>query len=78
MNEKAGLGVRLRDRGEELRGKAKLVQDVHDEAVALELQVNVFEERIARLEGENRELIARWMARVGREADAINEASKFS
>jgi hypothetical protein len=36
------------------------------------------EERSSRLQRENRELIDRWMARIGREAEAMNDASKFS
>jgi hypothetical protein len=36
------------------------------------------EERSDRLQRENQELIDRWMARIGREAEAMNDASKFS
>jgi hypothetical protein len=36
------------------------------------------EERSSRLQRENQELIDRWMARMGREAEAMNDASKFS
>jgi hypothetical protein len=36
------------------------------------------EERFDRLQRENQELIDRWMARIGREAEAMNDASKFS
>jgi hypothetical protein len=36
------------------------------------------EERSSRLQRENQELIDRWMARIGREAEAMNDASKFS
>jgi autophagy-related ATG16-like protein len=36
------------------------------------------EEKSARLQKENQELIDRWMARMGREAEAMNNASKFS
>jgi hypothetical protein len=36
------------------------------------------EERADRFQHENQELIDRWMAHKGKEADAMNEASKFS
>ena len=31
-----------------------------------------------KLEQENKELVDRWMARMGEEADAMNKASNFS
>lgn len=36
------------------------------------------EEQSRKLEQENKELIDRWMARMGEEADAMNNASRFS
>lgn len=53
------------------------VQSVQDELASLNLQLNMAEERSSKLQRENQELIDRWMARMGREADAMNEASKF-
>jgi hypothetical protein len=53
-------------------------QDFQDEIAALNLQMNMAEQKAARLEHENRELVDRWMARMGQEADAMNDASKFS
>ncbi|KAL1990850.1 hypothetical protein VTN49DRAFT_5853 [Thermomyces lanuginosus] len=76
-SERAHLQLRLKDRDEELREKAKLLDNVQDELAALNLQLNMAEERSNRLQKENQELIDRWMARVGQEADAMNEASKF-
>jgi len=35
------------------------------------------EQRCHKLEQDNKELVERWMARKGQEADAMNEASKF-
>lgn len=43
----------------------------------MNLQLNMAEDRSNRLQKENQELIDRWMARMGQEADAMNEASKF-
>ncbi|KMU78832.1 autophagy protein 16 [Coccidioides immitis RMSCC 3703] len=76
--ERTQLQQRLRDRDEELRGKAKLLDDVQDELVSLNLQFNMSEDRAKKLEKENKELIDRWMARMGQEAEAMNKASKFS
>jgi hypothetical protein len=36
------------------------------------------EKRSKELQRENKELVDRWMARMGKEADAMNDASKFS
>lgn len=44
----------------------------------LNLQLNMAEERSTRLQKENQDLVDRWMARMGQEAEAMNEASKFS
>jgi chromosome segregation ATPase len=71
------MTVRLRDREEELRGKAKLVEDVQDEMVTLNLQLNIAEEQTEKLKKENKELVDRWMARKAKEADAMNDESKF-
>ncbi|KAL3451913.1 autophagy-related protein 16 [Aspergillus insuetus] len=72
------LQLRLKDREEELRGKAKLLEDFQDELATLNLQLNMAEARTDRLQKENQELVDRWMARMGKEADAMNNASKFS
>ncbi|KAL2838738.1 autophagy-related protein 16 [Aspergillus pseudoustus] len=72
------LQLRLKDREEELRGKAKLLEDFQDELATLDLQLNMAEARTDRLQKENQELVDRWMARMGKEADAMNDASKFS
>jgi len=36
------------------------------------------EEQSQKLQRENKELVDRWMARMGQEADAMNVSSKFS
>ena len=53
-------------------------QDLHDETAALTLQLNLREEQNQKLMDENKDLIQRWMDRMGKEADALNSASKFS
>ncbi|KAG6989734.1 hypothetical protein G7Y79_00065g094450 [Physcia stellaris] len=76
--EKATLSIRMKDQDEELRGKAKLLDDVHDENLSLTLQLNLAEERAKNLQTENKELVDRWMTRMGKEAEDLNKASKFS
>ncbi|KAE8131840.1 autophagy protein 16-domain-containing protein [Aspergillus pseudotamarii] len=76
--EVAQSQLRLKDRDEELKGKAKLLDDFQDELASLNLQLNMAEERSNRLQKENQELVDRWMARMGKEAEAMNEASRFS
>ncbi|KAB8067793.1 autophagy-related protein 16 [Aspergillus leporis] len=76
--EASQLQLRLKDRDEELRGKAKLLDDFQDELASLNLQLNMAEERSNRLQKENQELVDRWMARMGKEAEAMNDASKYS
>jgi hypothetical protein len=71
------LTTRIRDRDEELRGKAKLVESVQDENVTLNLQLNMAEEQGMKLKRENEDLVNRWMARKGREADKLNEEGGF-
>ncbi|CAG8920795.1 unnamed protein product [Penicillium salamii] len=77
-SERAQLNLRLRDRDAELKGKAKLLEDFQDEMATLNLQLNMAEEKSTRLQKENQDLVDRWMARMGQEAEAMNDASKFS
>jgi hypothetical protein len=55
-----------------------LVQDVQTETVSLNLELNMAIQRSEKLKGENQNLIDRWMALKGQEADAMNDASRFS
>lgn len=57
--------------------RAKPRQNVHDENLSLTLQLNMAEERSQKLHTENKELIDRWMKRMGKEAEDMNKASKF-
>ncbi|KAJ5654006.1 Autophagy-related protein 16 [Penicillium lividum] len=77
-SERLQLNSRLKDRDEELRGKAKLLEDFQDEMATLNLQLNMADQKSNKLQHENQELVDRWMARMGQEADAMNDASKFS
>jgi hypothetical protein len=75
--QKTALERRLKDREEELRGKQKLVEDAQDEMVAQGLQLNIAEEKAERLEKENKDLVERWMKRMGEEADRVNRESSW-
>lgn len=46
--------------------------------VSLNLQLNMAEEATKKLQRENKDLVDRWMARMGQEADAMNNASEYS
>ncbi|CZR57382.1 related to Autophagy protein 16 [Phialocephala subalpina] len=70
--DRAYLSQKLKDRDEELRGKTKLLDDVHDEVISLNLQLNMSEQKAKALKSENKDLIDRWMARKGREAEEMN------
>jgi len=72
------LSTKLRDREEELRGKAKLLENVQDENATLNLELNQAELEVRKVKKENQELVDRWIARMGKEADKMNDESKFS
>jgi chromosome segregation ATPase len=76
-SELSHLSVRVRDRDEESRGKAKLLDDLQDEVVTLNLQLNMAEDEVKKLRKENQELVDRWMKSKGEEADKMNEDSRF-
>lgn len=76
--EKATLERRVRDRDDEIKGKAKLVEETQDEMVSLNLQLNIAEQKSEKLQEENKELVDRWMARMGKEADEMNQRSRWS
>ncbi|KAI5297960.1 hypothetical protein KEM56_004408 [Ascosphaera pollenicola] len=77
QRERATLGRRLRDRDEELKMKAKLLDDVQCEVVTFDLQLNMAEEKVEGLRKENEELVARWMARMRVEAEEMNKDMEF-
>ncbi|KAH9899108.1 autophagy protein 16 [Xylariomycetidae sp. FL2044] len=70
--ERNALAGKLRDRSEELAGKNKLLKDVQDDNLTLNIQLDVTEQRAARVAAENRDLVDRWMQRMAKEADALN------
>lgn len=54
-----------------------MVEQAQDEQVALGLQLNMAEGRSEKLERENKELVDRWMKRMGEEAEKVNRESKW-
>ena len=51
---------------------------MHDENLSLTLQLNMTEDRNKELGRENQDLVDRWMVSKGREAEVMNESSKYS
>ena len=43
----------------------------------LQLQLNLAEEKAEKLEKDNAELVERWMAKMRKEAENMNEESKW-
>ncbi|KAK1768583.1 autophagy protein 16 [Phialemonium atrogriseum] len=74
--ERRALVVRLRDRDDELRQKNKLVADVQDELAVLNLQLTVAERERAKAKDETRQLVDRWMRKMGQEAEDMNRANE--
>ena len=72
------LTVKMRDRDEELKGKSKLLDDMQDEVVTLNMQLNVADEKGEKLRMENQELVDRWMESKRKEAEKMNEGSRYS
>ncbi|TVY18412.1 Autophagy protein 16 [Lachnellula arida] len=70
--ERGSLAQKLKDKEEELRGKAKLLSDVQDEVISLEMELNLSGQATTKLKAENKELIDRWMVYKSREVEAMN------
>ncbi|KAK8164809.1 autophagy-related protein 16 [Phyllosticta citrichinensis] len=77
QREKAVLERKLRDREGELRGKNRLVQEVQDELVSLNLQFNMAEQKADELGRENQELVERWVKYKEKEAERMNDLSRW-
>ncbi|OAQ99570.1 hypothetical protein LLEC1_03383 [Akanthomyces lecanii] len=76
--DRTTLTTRLKDREYELREKRKLLEQVQDEMITLNLQVSVAEKERDKVKKENKELVDRWMKRMAQEADAMNLANEPS
>ncbi|EFQ25157.1 autophagy protein 16 [Colletotrichum graminicola] len=74
--ENAALTTKLRDREHELREKRKLVENVQDEMITMNLQMTMAEQERDKVRKENKELVDRWMKRMAQEAEAMNLANE--
>ncbi|KXH45834.1 autophagy protein 16 [Colletotrichum salicis] len=74
--ENTALTTKLRDREHELREKRKLVENVQDEMITMNLQMSMAEQERDKVKKENKELVDRWMKRMAQEADAMNLANE--
>ncbi|KAF4506340.1 hypothetical protein G6O67_006436 [Ophiocordyceps sinensis] len=74
--DRTALTFRVKDREHELKEKRKLLEQVQDEHIALNLQLSMVERERDRVKKENKELVDRWMKRMGQEADAMNLANE--
>ncbi|KAG5923894.1 hypothetical protein E4U42_004805 [Claviceps africana] len=70
------LTTRLKDREHELREKRKLLEQVQDEMITLNLQMSMAEKERDKVKRENKDLVERWMKRMAQEADAMNLANE--
>ncbi|KAI1094753.1 autophagy protein 16 [Rostrohypoxylon terebratum] len=70
--ERNAIAAKLGDRNEELIGKNKMLKDIQDENLTLNIQLDVTEQKAAKLTAENKDLVKRWMERMKHEADAMN------
>ncbi|KAK0738487.1 autophagy-related protein 16 [Schizothecium vesticola] len=74
--ERQALALKLRDREEELKVKTKLVSDVQDENAVLNIELDMAVKKRKEKEVENKQLVERYMQRIGEEADAMNRANE--
>lgn len=74
--ERNGLAAKLRDRTEELLGKNRLLEDVQDDNLTLNIQLDVRESECKKIKAENKELVDRWMKKMEKEAEAMNLANE--
>ena len=74
--ERTQLTTRLKDRDHELREKRKLLEDVQDETITLNLQLAMIEKERDKIKKDNQELVDRWMKRKAQEAEAMNRANE--
>ncbi|EWC48213.1 hypothetical protein DRE_02317 [Drechslerella stenobrocha 248] len=77
-NDRYNLEQKVKQRDDESKLNRKMIENLQDEIIALNIQLNIGEQTKSRLKGENEELIARWMALKKDEADAMNKNSKYS
>jgi septal ring factor EnvC (AmiA/AmiB activator) len=75
--ELLGLQRKLKDRAEELQAKKKMIENVQDEMISQQIELNMCEEKLTKLQRDNKDLVARWMEKKGEEADQMNLQSNW-
>nr|CAG8508638.1 5952_t:CDS:10 [Entrophospora candida] len=65
------LNVKVEDYVQVTREKDLLIQVLHDELAALQLELNKVDERMRSLENENSQLLQRWLKKMNEEAETI-------
>lgn len=71
------LKEQVRIQAEENRGKSKALGMVNDEVLALQMENNLLNDKVKRLETENEHLVVRWMNKVKEDAEKLNDANAF-
>lgn len=51
-------------------------QDVQDENLTLNIQLDITEQKAAKVAADNKELVDRWMLHKAQEAEAMNRANE--
>jgi hypothetical protein len=75
--ELLGMQRKLRDRTAEVNEQKKLTEQVQTEIISQNLELNMAEENLEKCRAENKELIKRWMEKMGEEADEMNQQSNW-
>ncbi|KAK6533588.1 hypothetical protein TWF694_002525 [Orbilia ellipsospora] len=76
--ERYTLEQRLKSRDEEAKLNRKMIENLQDEIIALNIQLNIGEQAKMRLKSENEELIARWVKLKQDEVEEMHNNSKYS
>jgi chromosome segregation ATPase len=61
----------------ELREKNKTIEIINDELLMLQMQKNILNQKMTELSLENESLIQRWMDKVSKDAEKLNDANQF-
>ncbi|KAI0549447.1 autophagy-related protein 16 [Xylaria curta] len=71
-SERNALATKVRDLNEELEKKRKFLKDIQDDNLTLNMELNMTAQKAAKVQAENKDLVDRWMKKIGHEADALN------
>lgn len=72
--------VKVRDRNNNLEEEAKVrsqgIQGINDSLLSLQIENNLLNKSNAQLRTENEQLVKRWIDKVSKDADVLNEANE--